>query len=82
MTINNLSVILNDIKAIVASHADILWQFQSHVIEWQFQWNEELSVNTLRAEFLSCMAFSVFINQVVYMASLLCGYFVYAPGET
>ena len=28
------------------------------------------------------MAFSVFINEVVRMASLSRGYFVYAPGET
>ena len=33
-------------------------------------------------KFLSCMAFSVFINEVVRMASLSRGYFVYAPGET
>ena len=46
-TINNLSVILNHIKAIVASHADVLWQFESHVIEWQFQWKKEISANTL-----------------------------------
>ena len=30
--------------------------------------------------FLSCMAFSVFINEVVRMASLSRSYFVYAPG--
>ena len=29
--------------------------------------------------FLSCMAFSVFINEVVRMASLSRSYFVYAP---
>ena len=33
-------------------------------------------------KFLSCMAFSIFINEVVRMASLSRGYFVYAPGET
>ena len=32
-----------------------------------------------KQKFLSCMAFSIFINEVIHMASLSRNYFVYAP---
>ena len=42
---------------------------------------ERAKATTIPSEqrFLSCMAFSVFINEVVRMASLSRSYFVYAP---
>ena len=42
---------------------------------------ERAKATTIPSEqrFVSCMAFSVFINEVVRMASLSRSYFVYAP---